>query len=221
MSPRILAVFDFDHTVTSWDTTGRFIGWLLRRSPWRLSVVALTAPLFAPLFLIRRTRKVPIHFSIWVATFGFSHEQLHALGRAHIAHIAGAGRMFVLQDARSRIAQHQAQGHEVVVATGSLEFLAREILASEGVRDVTIVGSSVRLYFGGMFVHQHCFAERKLHMLAARGFHPPWAFVYSDHEADLPLFHAGRERFVVNPQPTSAARIAASLGSAATILSWQ
>lgn len=221
MASRVLALFDFDHTITSWDTAGRFFGWLLRRSPWRLGLVGLAVPVLGPLFFVRPYRKVPIRFGVWVATLGLSHEQLHAQAKVHIAEVTAQGGVFMRRDALRRIADHQAEGHEVVIATGALEMLACEVLLAGGVTGVRVVGSSVRPFLGGMVVHEHCFGERKIDMLAQRGFLPPWAYVYSDHEADLPILEAGLERFIVNPQPRSAKRLAARLGDSAKVVSWQ
>jgi phosphatidylglycerophosphatase C len=106
-------------------------------------------------------------------------------------------------------------------ATGALEDLAREILAHEGIVNVTVVGSSMRRWLGGMVVNQHCYGANKIPMMQERGFEPPWAMVYSDHEADLPLLRAGARQFVVNPKPRAAARLMAILGSSASVVTWR
>ena len=217
---RSLAVFDFDHTITSWDTAARFFIWLIRRRFWKIAVVLAVLPLLGPLLAFRRTRKVPIRFGAWVATLGVSHAQLPDLARTHIREVVERGERFVRRDALARLNQHLAEGHEVIIATGCLEVLAREILLAEGLGTVTVVGSSVRRYFGGMVVLEHCFGERKIPMLAARGFTEPWDFAYSDHQADLPLLLKGKMRYLVNPRPSCASRLIAELGATATVLSW-
>ncbi|MCB1602242.1 MAG: haloacid dehalogenase-like hydrolase [Xanthomonadales bacterium] len=170
--------------------------------------------------MFRRTRKVPLRFGAWVATLGISHARLRVLAGAHLSEVLERGETFVRDDALARINHHLAEGHEVVVATGSLEVLAREILLAEGLSAVIVVGSSVRRYFGGMVVLEHCFGEHKIPMLAARGFVEPWDFVYSDHQADLPLLLRGKKRYLVNPQPSCASRLIAELGATATVVSW-
>jgi phosphatidylglycerophosphatase C len=216
-----VAIFDFDLTVTSWDTAARFFGWLLRRSPWKLLLGAPIALLLSPLVAFRRTRRIPIRFAAWLATFGHDHEALRLLARAHIADISACGGKFLRQDARTQIEAHQSQGHTVVVATGALEYLARDILANEGIINVTVVGSSMRRMLGGMVVNRHCYGAHKIPMLQERGFEPPWAFVYSDHEADLPLLRAGTRQFLVNPKPQAAAYLLAVLGSSSTVVTWR
>jgi phosphatidylglycerophosphatase C len=217
----VIAVFDFDLTLTSWDTATRFFAWLLRRSPWKIVLGAVLALLLGPFAIFRRTRRVPIRFAAWLATFGYSHEELKALAQEHIGEISRSGGSFLRRDARAQIETHQSQGHTVVVATGAPEYLAGEILASEGINKVIVVGSSMRRVLGGMIVERHCYGTLKIAMLQERGFAPPWAFVYSDHETDLPLLQAGCRQFLVNPTPRTAARLRAVLGPSASVVSWR
>jgi phosphatidylglycerophosphatase C len=220
LTSRILAVFDFDHTITPWDTAARFFFWLMWRRPWKAGFALIALPFLGPLLAFRHTRKVPIRFGAWVATLGVSHAQLPDLARMHIREVTERGEKFVRSDARARLNDHLAQGHEVVVATGCLEVLAREILMIEGLGTVAVVGSSVRRYFGGMVVLEHCFGERKIPMLAARGFVAPWDFAYSDHRADLPLLLRGKQQYLVNPLPKCASVLSPALGKTATLVSW-
>jgi phosphatidylglycerophosphatase C len=215
------AVFDFDFTLTTWDTAARFFRWLLRRAPWTLLLGAPIALLLGPLALFSRTRRVPIRYLVWLATFGRSHEELRALAALHVAEVIEGGESFVRQDARGHIHLHQSQGHVVVVATGALEYLASEILAQEGIVNVTVVGSSLRRFLHGMVVNQHCYGARKIAMLRDRGFEPPWGFVYSDHEADLPLLKAGTTQIVVNPDPATAHYLLSVLGPSASVVTWR
>jgi phosphatidylglycerophosphatase C len=218
---QVTAVFDFDHTLTTWDTAARFFGWLLRRAPWKMLLGAPIALLLGPFALFSRTRRIPIRYLVWLATFGQSHEQLRALAGLHVAQVMERGERFVRHDARSQIDWHQAQGHVVLVATGALQYLASEILANEGIVNVTVVGSSLRRFLGGMVVNQHCYGARKIAMLQERGFDPPWAFVYSDHEADLPLLKEGTTQIVVNPKPATAHCLLSVLGPSASVVTWR
>lgn len=221
MTVRNLAVFDFDHTLTMWDTSARFFVWLIRRSAWKSGLVLLALPLLGPLLLARRTRKLPIRFGAWVATLGVSIEHLPHLSREHVAGVICGGEKFVRKDALARVRHHLDHGHEVVVATGSLEVLVREILKVEGLSEIEVVGSTVRSFLGGMVTKEHCFGGRKIPMLLARGFASPFAFAYSDHEADLPLLRNAMERYIINPNRRSAEVLAAELGESAVVLLWE
>jgi phosphatidylglycerophosphatase C len=215
------AVFDFDHTLTTWDTAGRFFLWLLSRRPHKLLLGAPFALLLAPLAVFRRTRAIPLRFVVWVATFGHSHEQLRALARAHVVHVTAGGESFLRAAGRAQLISHQSQGHIVVIATGALEYLAQEILLHEDIHEVTVVGSSLRSFLGGMIADQHCYGGRKIGMLQERGFRPPWTFTYSDSEADLPLLSAGTTQFLVNPTKKTAAYLLGILGPSATVVTWR
>ena len=181
----------------------------------------LALPLLGPLLLARGTRKVPIRFGAWVATLGVSSDHLHRLSREHIARVICRGERFLLNDGLARVRHHLDLGHEVVVATGSLEVLVREILKVEGLIEVEVVGSTVRSFFGGMVAKEHCVGGRKIQVLLARGFAGPFAFAYSDHETDLPLLRNAAERYIVNPKRRSAEALAAELGESAVVLLWE
>ncbi len=220
ISPGIVAVFDFDLTITSWDTATRFFVWLIRRSPWKLTVALLTLPLLGPLFAFVRTRKMPSRFGAWLATVGFTHDRLASLAELHVEHVGASGERFVRQDAMARLQYHLALGHDVVVATGCLEVLARVILVAEGLGDIVVIGTTVQRYCGGMVAKEHCVGDRKVAMLADRGYVDAWDYAYSDHPSDLPMLRKGKRRFIVNPSSRNAPIMLAMLGASATVLSW-
>lgn len=213
-------VFDFDHTLTSWDSADRFFRWLIRRSPWRLALVVVSLPVLGPLLLPRATRRIPIRFAVWVATLFRSEERIASLVRKHVAEIAAVGEALVLREALIRVREHLELGHTVVVATGSLEVLARQYLAESGLGHVPVVGSTLRPFLLGMASREHCFGAGKVPMLTQRGYPPPWAVTYTDHECDLPLIGHSSECFLVNPRPQAIRAISERLSFTPTVLSW-
>lgn len=219
ISPGVVAVFDLDLTITSWDTATRFFIWLIRRSSWKLTVALLTLPLLGPLFAFDRTRKLPSRFGAWLATFGVTHDRLASLAELHVEHVGVRGEKFVRQDAMTQLQYHLALGHEVVVATGCLEVLARVILVAEGLSEIVVIGTTVQRHCGGMVAREHCVGDRKVAMLADRGY-DAWDYAYSDHPSDLPMLRKGKRRFIVNPSSRNAPIMLAKLGASATVLSW-
>lgn len=216
-----VVVFDFDLTLTQWDTADRFFRWLLRRNPWRMALVMALVPVVGPLLLIRATRIWPIRFAIWVATLGRSPRDLESLVQEHVeAVFAGAEPVFV-EAGLARLAHHVEHGHRVVIATGCLEVLARELLRRGGVAHVPLVASTLRPFLGGMASDRHCFGENKIPMLSERGFAPPWAVAYTDHHCDLPVLRLSRVRFLVSPEPRCLDRIEQALACKATVLAWR
>jgi phosphatidylglycerophosphatase C len=218
--PAPLALFDFDHTITRADTFSGFAVWLILRSPGKLLLGALMSPLLGLMFAVRRSRKVALRLSVWLATAGLDEDTLLERIRNYVGRKAQRGERFVRSEALEAVSRLQADGHLVVIVTGSLQALAEAICDSEGVQGVTVVGSTLRRSLGGMIADRHCVGHRKLEMLAERGFVPPWEIVYTDHVADLPLLRDARAAFLVNPKRKSRDEINAALGSTVRILEW-
>ena len=218
---RPTVVFDFDLTLTRWDTADRFFRWLLRRDAWRLAVIALAVPALGPLMLFASTRKWPVRFAVWVATWGRDPAALSALVDEHLRSLPDGAASVLLPLGVARLQAHEAQGHRVVIATGCLDVLARALLAQAGLGHVPLVASTLRPLLGGMVRDEHCYGPNKVPMLTARGFAPPWAVAYTDHHADLPVLERSAERFLIDPKPACLARIERALPAATTRLSWR
>ena len=216
-----VVVFDFDLTLTRWDTADRFFRWLLRREPWRFASVLVSLPLLGPLLLTRRTRRWPIWFAVWIATLGRTPAALAALAEEHIQSLPLGHASVFVPAAVERLQSHAARGDRVVIATGCLEPLAHALLRHAGLGDIPLVASSMRPLLGGLVRDQHCFGPNKVPMLTARGFAPPWAIAYTDHQADLPVLRLSDEFYLVTPRPECLARIEQALAVKATVLAWR
>jgi phosphatidylglycerophosphatase C len=216
-----VVVFDFDLTLTRWDTADRFFRWLLRRDPWRFALVLFALPALGPFLMAKSTRKWPIRFAVWVATLGRAPNVLSALAEEHIESLPLGHASVFLPAAVERLRAHVARGDQVVIATGCVEALAHALLRRAGLGHVPLVASTLRPFLGGLVRDQHCFGPNKIPMLAARGFAPPWAVAYTDHHADLPVLRLSAERYLVSPKPKCLARIEQALAIKATILAWR
>ncbi len=216
-----IVVFDFDLTLTRWDTADRFFRWLLRRDWWRMVLIVAALPIAGPLMLVRSTRIWPIRFAVWVATLGRANDDLRALSEEHIQSLPMGHAAVFLPDAVQRLQSHLDRGDRVVIATGCIEALAQALLQHAGLGQVPLVASTLRPFLGGLAREQHCFGRNKIPMLSARGFAPPWAVVYTDHRADLPILRLGRERYLISPAPECLACIEQDLGGKATVLGWR
>jgi len=216
-----VVVFDFDLTLTRWDTADRFFRWMLRRDFWRIGLVVAALPILAPLLIHHASRRWPIRFAVWVATWGRTPEILSMLVEEHIRSLPAGCEAVLLPEALDRVRSHVERGHRVVVATGSLEPLARALLDDAGLTQVPLVASTLRPFFGGWVRDQHCFGPNKIPMLTARGFAPPWDVAYTDHSADLPVLRLSVERYLVSPTPTCLASIRRALDTEATVLAWR
>lgn len=103
----------------------------------------------------------------------------------------------------------------------SLEVLAREFLLQSGLGHIPLVGSSLKPFLFGMASKEHCFGDRKIPMLSERGFPPPWAVTYTDHECDLPVLELSKECFLINPKPRAIQLVTEKLSCRPKILAWQ
>jgi phosphatidylglycerophosphatase C len=214
-------VFDFDHTLTSWDSSDRFFRWLIKRNLWRVGLVVIVSPFLGPLLLHGRTKRIPIRFAVWVSTLFRTQERISLLADEHIAEVVSGGETLLLGEGSGQLLQHLELGHTVVIATGSLQVLATKYLVRCGLGHIPLVGSSLKPFLWGMVVNEHCFGDRKIPMLAQRGYAPPWAVTYTDHECDLPVIGQSTECFLVNPKPNAIRVITDRLSFTPTVLSWR
>lgn len=221
MSKRNVAVFDFDLTLTRWETAGRFFKCLLRRQPWRIAGVVLALPVLAPLWALPHTRRLPVRFAVWVATFGHSGEALAALAVAHADEVFGGPEPVFLVQGVERLRNHLTRGDQVVIATGCWEPLARALLEREGLQDVPLVASTLRPCLGGWVSERHCLGENKIPMLTERGYPPPWRIAYTDHRADLPLLRNSEQWFLISPGLKCLRLIEEAMAAKAEILPWR
>jgi len=219
--PAPIALFDFDHTLIRHDSFAVFARRLLQRDWWRVAAALGLSPALAPLLPLRRTRAVPALTLVWLATLGLDRERLALHLERHVARLASDPDALVHREGLERMREHQRAGHRVVIATGALEELARAICDALGLEDLEIVGSSLRPWGGGMTAREHCFGERKVAMLRARGFPPPWPWVYTDSAADLPLLRHAGEGFLVNPTRRELAQALRELEAPPVVLRWR
>lgn len=217
----MVVVFDFDLTLTRWDTADRFFRWVLRRDLWRGVMILCALPFLGPVYLVPAFRKWSVRFSVWIATLGRTSGDMSALVEEYIRSLPRGCHSVFLPAAVERLRAHVDRGHSVVIATGCLESLARPLLRHAGLESIPVVASTLRPFLGGLVQDQHCSGDRKVLMLAARGFDPPWAVAYTDHRTDLPLLQCSSERNLVSPTPKCRARIEQALAGEINIFTWR
>ncbi len=220
-----IVVFDFDHTLTTCDSTAKFFAWRLRNSGWRLLILALLTPLWLVFSCTKPTRVWPIHFSVWLATLFTSDQAFFALQQQFVGPILAPGSSselgFLLGDGKQALARHQANGDQIVVATGAISSLVQLILEAESIQNLSVVGSTLKRRWGGLVADQHCLGPNKLRMLNAAGFKPPYSSVYSDHSADFPIFKHALAAVLVNPKAKCVAKLQQSLPESLRIEHWR
>jgi len=221
---RDVAVFDLDGTLLRGDTTAEFVRGLILRSPLRLAVAMLSAPLLGPFFFVPFARRYAITALLWIATVGLPPGRFDALMEQFVAeHAAEDGRIMVALD---RLHAHLEAGDRVVIATGCADWLASAVCRALGLDTVEVVAA--RLQQGRRFVRpsRGCgrwnampaatgtfsYGVEKVRRLTAAGISIPVAYAYTDSVNDLPLLLAATERYVVDPGPRLLRRIRGQAG---------
>ena len=220
MSEPRLVVFDFDHTLYDGDSGGHLVTWLLKRSWPRRLAALLALPILLPLVAFLPTRRYGISGFLWIGTIGLhERKQLDTLIDAYVLHDEERIRARLLPAALAVLQQHREAGDRVLVATGAPPELARAILDFVAHKDLPVIGSVSRPFFGGLVTRDHCHHENKMRMVRAAGY-GPIDIAYSDSAADLPLLLAARAAVVVNPKAGRVEMFRRVLPPGTPILNW-
>lgn len=219
-APRDVVIFDFDHTLTTFDTGTAFFAWLLKRGTWRMVSLAIISPLLVPLLILRRTRKWLARIAVWIATLGHSHQALDALCEEFADVRVRSGVSIFRQQGLARVRFHLAEGHTVIIATGTLATLATALLRYAELTDVLVIGSSLKTFSFGMIAREHCYGRKKVEMIGHRGFAAPWSAAYTDHKSDFYLLENSSERFLVNPKANAVVAYERKFGVKPIVLHW-
>lgn len=212
-------VFDFDGVLIRRDSTVE----LLRR---RLAVRPALGPLLLPSITAfaaaggreeLRTRAARRIFSVAFAGMprGEAARWVRATGAA-----LGRNPALVVADAISAMHVHQEAGDTLVVASAGLEPFIEGFLCAAGVNDAVVLGSTLRDGPRGAALDRHNFGRAKMALANDAGHPPPWARVYSDSLADLPLLRHAEVPVLVNGSPRKAAHMRAALSHGPLSVSW-
>lgn len=180
-------IYDLDGTLIRGDSGTRLVRALLARDWWRRVLAVLVTPIALPLIQRVATRHLGVRPYLWIATVGMDQAALDAFMEVFMRDYRIRWIAPVLASLRGDL----AAGRRVVVATGAFQDLAERIIASLELDPAPqVVGASLRPWAGGFTVDQGANGVRKLWRLADAGIVPPFAEVWTDSEADLPLLQA-------------------------------
>ena len=202
-----LHLFDLDRTITRLPTYTPFlIHAALRLAPWRLLLIPLLIPYFAGYGLKSIDRKALKQVM----------QRLMLGGRLDRSRVEAVTASFATKtvesnsyaEARRVIADANAAGEQVVIATASHRFYVEPIAATLGVTHVIATGS---VWDGDTLTPQipgeNCYGAAKRAMVerwfAESGLDRDRVHVrfYSDHVSDLPTFEWADAPIAVHPSP--------------------
>jgi phosphatidylglycerophosphatase C len=203
-------VFDLDKVLLAGDASTLFLAGALRRDPRRALALLPAAPVLLVAAAVPGLRALGARLTTRLAGAG-GVDGIAAAYRTALARRPEAA----VAEALACVRAHRAAGQTVVVATGCEETMARGFLAALGLGDLDVVGSRA-----GPPVRR-AMGEAKVAMLTERGHPPPWAAVYSDSAADLPLFAGTPRPVLVNAGPREVREVTRVLGRPPEMRSWR
>ncbi|WP_432573139.1 haloacid dehalogenase-like hydrolase [Kineococcus sp. SYSU DK005] len=218
MSQQQCVVFDLDDTLLSTDSFARFLTHLLRRSPARLALVALTAPAWLTLGARRTSRLHAERIVVWAATVGLHPTCFQELMCGFAAEHAGPGGGRRIDLALARLHEHRAAGDRVVIATGCAQPLALALCDALGLEDVEVVASAFTAHRWRLPHAVPARGQAKVHALLAAGVELPVEHAYSDNLTDLPLLRAARTAHLVRPRARELPALLEALGEDVEVL---
>jgi phosphatidylglycerophosphatase C len=207
-----IAIFDLDRTLIRCDSFPALLNALLLRNWWRLTGAVLTSPVLLALWASASTRTASLSALLWLATAGMRDEEWVTAVSLHARKLASDTMNVVNRDGLRALEEHQRQGDQVVLVTGSWCELASALCDALGLVGVKVVGSTRRACMNGWIADEHCVGARKVQMLKEAGIVPPWSVVYTDSASDLPLLHLAKRRCVVNATPAALRTLNRELG---------
>ncbi len=211
-------LFDFDGVLVRGDSFRLFLRMRVRHQPWRAMLLLILLPA-APLALYRAGRLVLSRWFVRVLLLGTSMPRYQALAESHARVLATRRGLFV-RDAVSALRRHLLRGDRVVVVTGCEEHLARALLQAVRLDGVELVGSRLGAARFGVALVVHNVGQEKTGQLSAWGVEPPYACVYSDSAADIPVLLLAERAVLVNPNPDLRERLRSLLGEPYAEVEW-
>jgi phosphatidylglycerophosphatase C len=204
------AVFDLDGTVTHRDTYLAYLMYVLRRRGRRLPS-CLSLPAAVLQFKCGKLSNETLKCRFLAAILGGCSRkevELHTTGFVEIC----ATRM-VKPAARARIERHRQQGHQLILASASLDLYVTALATRLGFDDAVCTRAAwVTDAIAGSLAGPNLLGEAKLaavkQTLAIDEDRRELMFAYSDHHSDLPLLLFAKHGIAVDPTPRLSAAAA-------------
>lgn len=160
----VLALFDFDGTLTTRETLPDFLRFAAPRGRLALGKLLFFAPVLA-----YKAKLLPVHvLRRWLVRYVFS--------GLDVADVERAGRRFAVEilpalirpAMQARIDAHRAQGDTVVVVSGGFDIYLAPWCAAQGIELVCASLESVNGRLTGRYAGAQCVADEKARRVRAR-----------------------------------------------------
>lgn len=213
LKPKPLALFDFDHTIINRDSAGEFIPFAIRRRKWRKALLLLSMPLIWILSASKHThwRRNWLYYQIAVTRLS---DVCFTRLKESFYHYLFEQRGFKgYPEALNKIQFHLEEGHDVVIVSGSLQWLLEDLCTQLGIENALVLGSSKDFF---------CFGQNKVKKLKQLGIleNRPTIYGYSDSSADIPMLSCCEHITIVNPKEQCAEMFDQAFSDRHIVVSW-
>ena len=198
MLAKEIVVFDFDGTLISKDAGFSFNYWLIRRSLLRSCIMMVFLQVLFLFLLCPKTIKFALNIGCFIATVGQKTSLFH-LRSGFIDHYFNSYHAEFFQSGLQELLQQQQAGRQVAILTGCPYWLLQGILKRLGLKNITMVASSLKLCCGALILDDHCYAANKVIM--AEKFSElsgHWLVGYTDSSSDIPMLEKCHKKVLVN-----------------------
>lgn len=222
-APVPVALFDLDYTLITSDCTAYWLRHMLTRTLVRKLLILSLLPVIKLLGLFKVSLVKRNSMYLWAATVGLNPSDYLALRRSAVEYLLDVKGLRAFSDGIDRIQWHKSQGHKVVIVTGALRWLARDVCQRLNIHYDSLLGSSERTWFGGRVSKVFCYHQNKVNLLEQhKELNKGKAdYGYSDSAADIPMLSACKHIYIVNPKPDCQHQFEQAFGTRPTILNWR
>lgn len=195
-----IVVFDLDGKLLSSDATRIWITKQLKSHPLRFITAIAIIPLAILFMKFKKYKILGISIFLWIATYGLTRQQLEENFKTFAMGIKNNSipNLYWFKEGISELNSHLIEGRDIVIATGSPELLAKELLESIGL-NVRYVGIPLKNKVGGWVGGTYCINEEKVNRLKLIGINYKWFAIYTDDiKNDYPILINSKYPYLIN-----------------------
>jgi phosphatidylglycerophosphatase C len=202
-----VVVFDFDGTLVSRDSFIDFSTRYCSARPARFLLIIPLLPLSLLLLLVR-SQGAAGSVLLWGMTLGTSTRSFVLALREYASRTLPS----FAHDSIFEELVKLREGHQVVIATGSVPVLVRGLLAARKLGRLPVVGTRLRRKWGGLTTETHCTGSVKVEELERRYRITEWSTVYTNSFSDRALISRAPAVTLVGPSARTLRRTRDAIG---------
>lgn len=196
---REIIVFDLDGTLLSHDSMRIWITEQLKSHPLRWLCGIMIMPIALVCMRFKPLRYWGISLFLHIAIYGLNEQQLQEKFKDFALRIKNHSipDLYWFQDGLLVLKAHLDAGRSIILVTGCLELLAKELMISMEL-NVEAVGTTIKNKGNQWMIESHCINEEKVRRLKLIGI-DQWLATYSDDPIqDRPILMKGKYAYLIN-----------------------